>query len=368
MQVVNMAAQDVDTDLISNLSIGVVCVDTLLDVEVLNASAEAMLEVSSVKAVGQNLQDLLELPDSLLMRMHETLQSGQPYTDREVSLQPASGAPLLADCTISPWIRDKQAAGLVLEFAALDRQLRIAREEALVSHQQKTSSLLRSLAHEIKNPLGGIRGAAQLLEQELADESMREYTEIIIRESDRLRQLIDRMLGPVNRPDLQEINIHAVLEHVRKIIRVEAPTDVDLEFDYDPSIPDLLSDHDRLVQVFLNIAANALNAVSSDGTITFRTRVISNFTIGTKKHKLTICVEVIDDGKGIADELREQIFFPLVSGRANGSGLGLSIAQTTVQQLGGIIECKSEPARTVFSVYLPLKNEANGQQYRQHHE
>ena len=330
MQVVTMAAEDVETDLISNLSIGVVCVDTLLEVEVLNASAEAMLEVSMVKAVGQNLQDLLELPDSLLMRMHATLQSGQPYTDREVSLQPVSGPPLLADCTISPWIRHKQAAGLVLEFAALDRQLRIAREEALVSHQQKTSSLLRSLAHEIKNPLGGIRGAAQLLEQELADDSMREYTEIIIRESDRLRQLIDRMLGPANRPDLKELNIHSVLEHVRKIIRVEAPNDVELKFDYDPSIPDLLSDHDRLVQVFLNIAANALNAVSSNGTITFRSRVINNFTIGTKRHKLIICVEVIDDGTGIAAELREQIFFPLVSGRANGSGLGLSIAQTTV--------------------------------------
>ena len=363
-----MAAKDIDTDLISNLSIGIVCVDAQLDVEVLNASAEAMLEASMVKAVGQNLQDLLELPDSLLMRMHETLQSGQPYTDREVSLQPVGGAPLLADCTISPWIRHKQSAGLVLEFAALDRQLRIAREEALVSHQQKTSSLLRSLAHEVKNPLGGIRGAAQLLEQELEDDSMREYTEIIIRESDRLRQLIDRMLGPANRPDLKEINIHAVLEHVRKIIRVEAPKDVALSFDYDPSIPELFSDHDRLVQVFLNIAANALNAVSSDGTITFRSRVINNFTIGSKKHKLIICVEIIDDGKGISDELRGQIFFPLVSGSANGSGLGLSIAQTTMQQLGGIIECKSEPSRTVFSVYLPLKNEVNRQHYRHHHE
>lgn len=343
-----------DLELIGNLSIGVVCMDEALDIALINPAAEAMLSISATRALKANLLDLIEVPDSLLMRMHETLQSAQPYTDREVALETVGHARLVADCTLSPWNVDGKTLGILLELAPLDRQLRIAREEALLSQQQNTRSLMRGLAHEIKNPLGGIRGAAQLLQQELEDESLHEYTGIIISESDRLQQLIDRMLGPANRLDMKLLNIHAVLEHVRKIIRVEANTGIELKVDYDPSIPELLSDNDRLVQVFLNIAANAMHAVGAKGQIIFRTRIVSNFTIGTQRHKLILCVEIIDNGCGISEELREQIFYPLVSDRSEGTGLGLSIAQTTVNQLGGLIECRSEPQQTVFSVYLPL--------------
>ena len=226
-----------------------------------------------------------------------------------------------------------------------------------MSQQQNTRSLLRGLAHEIKNPLGGIRGAAQLLGQELEDKSLSEYTDIIIRESDRLRHLIDRMLGPANQLELKSLNIHAVLEHVRKIVSVEAASGITMNIDYDPSIPELISDNDRLVQIFLNIAGNAIQAVGADGTVTFKTRVMSNLTLGAARHKLAVCVEIIDNGKGISDELKDQIFYPLVTGRDDGTGLGLSIAQTTVNQLGGLIECRSEPQKTVFSVYLPMQTE-----------
>ncbi len=344
-----------DLELAGNLSISIVCIDDALDISLINSSAEALLSVSSTKALGDNLLDLVEVPDSLLMRMQQTLQSGQPYTDREVTINLSNNSQILVDCTLSPWNRKGKTVGIVLELVPLNRQLRIAREEALLSQQQNTRSLLRGLAHEIKNPLGGIRGAAQLLGQELENKSLSEYTDIIIRESDRLRHLIDRMLGPANQLELQSLNIHAVLEHVRKIISVEAANGVALDIDYDPSIPDLVSDYDRLVQIFLNIAGNAIQAVDNHGRIIFKTRVMGNFTLGSARHKHVVCVEIVDNGKGISDELRDQIFYPLVTGRDNGTGLGLSIAQTTVNQLGGLIECRSEPKQTVFSVYLPMR-------------
>jgi len=321
MDDIDTSPETMEIDLIGNLSVGVVCVDESLDVIFLNAAAEMILKVSSNKARGRNLLDFTELPDTLLAHMHETLQSGQPFNDREVNLAPAGSPPLLADCTISPWTQRKQQIGLVIELTAIDRQVRIAREEALSTQQQGTTSLLRSLAHEIKNPLGGLR---------------------------------DRMLGPASALEMQMLNIHEVLEHVRKIIAVEAPAGVKLAFDYDPSIPELISDHDRLVQVFLNIAGNALNAVGPKGKIIFRSRVRSNLTIGAARHPLVVGVEIIDDGKGITEELREQIFFPLVSGSNDGTGLGLSIAQTTIHQLGGLIECTSEPKRTTFTVLIPI--------------
>ena len=358
MTPVTMPSESAYNELVDSLSVGVVCVDQALDVVTINTAGESILQVSSAKAHGQNLLDLVELPDSLLSRMHETLHTGQPFSDREVNLAPPGSSPLLVDCTISYWTSQKAPAGLVLELNALNRHMRIAREGSLVMQQQQTSSLVRGLAHEIKNPLGGIRGAAQLLENELKDASLHEYTRIIIRESDRLRQLIDGMLGPGSRLDMRRLNIHEVLEHVRKIVGVEAPAGISLNIDYDPSIPEMISDHDRLVQVFLNITSNALNAIGDSGNIIFKSRIVSNFTIGATRHPLVIRVDISDDGKGISDELREQIFLPLVSGSASGTGLGLSIAQTTMHQLGGLIECESQPERTVFSIIMPLEMNA----------
>lgn len=225
----------------------------------------------------------------------------------------------------------------------------------LLQQQSATRALLRGLAHEVKNPLGGLRGAAQLLENELDDEELKEYTRIIIGEADRLQNLVDRMLGPNSLPRIREINIHEVLEHVRSLVGVEAPPDVHLVTDYDPSIPPVAGDRDQLIQVVLNLVRNAVHAVGDTGTITLRTRVQRQYTIGQTRHKLVASIDVIDDGPGIPEEIREKVFFPMVSGKAEGTGLGLSIAQSLINQHGGLIEYESRPGRTQFTILLPVE-------------
>jgi two-component system nitrogen regulation sensor histidine kinase GlnL len=243
--------------------------------------------------------------------------------------------------------------GLLVELTPLDRQLRISREENLLAQQSVSRALTRNLAHEIKNPLGGLRGAAQLLERELADPALKEYTSIIIGEADRLQNLVDRMLGPNSIPRKREINVHQVVERVRQLVAAEVPSRVRLIRDYDPSIPPLVGDPDQLIQAVLNIVRNAMQAVGKEGDITLRTRTLRQFTIGHVRHKLVIKIDIVDTGPGIPAEIMEQIFYPMVSGRPGGTGLGLSIAQTIISQHGGLIECTSEPGNTCFSLLLP---------------
>lgn len=327
-----------------------------MSINYMNQAAESLFSLSVRKAKGLHCDQLLGAPESLLQRFNESIATGQPFSDRQVALQVPGQDPVLVDCLISP-VRsaDKKESGLLIEVNTIDRKIRIAREESLLAQQEHTRNLLRGLAHEIKNPLGGLRGAAQLLERELPEESLKDYTKVIIREADRLQNLLDRLLGPSTRPDVQRINIHEVLEHVRKIIRAQAKSKGVVCTDYDPSIPEFSSDWNHLTQVFLNIAVNALHAIEDGGTIIFRSRIASSITIGTTHHRLVIKVQIIDDGIGIEAGMLEQIFYPLVTGRSNGTGLGLSIAQQTINQLGGLIECSSEPKRTVFTVYIPLE-------------
>jgi two-component system nitrogen regulation sensor histidine kinase GlnL len=341
--------------LLDHLSTAVIAFDEQLNVCGLNTSAEILLSISSRKAVGRPLQRLVNLPQEDLSRFYEALSTGQPYTGREVLLRTPNGESQLIDYTATPYAGDAGARLLLVEMTGLDRHLRIAREEALLQQQEATRSLVRGLAHEIKNPLGGLRGAAQLLERELPDESLHEFTQIIIREADRLQNLIDRLLGPNARPQLSWVNVHEVIEYVRQLIGAEASPQVVLRGDYDPSIPLLRADRDWLVQAILNIAGNALNAIGERGSITFATRVLRHYTIGNTTHRLVARVEIIDDGPGIDAKMLEAMFFPMVTGRAEGTGLGLSIAQSLISQQGGLIECNSQPGRTVFSVLLPLE-------------
>ncbi len=244
---------------------------------------------------------------------------------------------------------------IMLELSQLDRHLRIAREEKLLSEQNATRNIIRGMAHEIKNPLGGIRGSAQLLERELPSDDLKEYTSIIIGETDRLQTLVDRMLGPKSLPKKQPVNIHQVLEHVRQLVQAEeAAEHVYFNLDYDPSLPELMADGDLLIQAFLNIIRNAIAALEGNGEITIRTRPQRHFTIGHQHHRLVLQVDIIDNGPGIPDKLQEQIFFPMVTGRADGTGLGLSIAQSLVNQHDGLIEMKSRPGKTRFTIFLPL--------------
>lgn len=331
-------------------------VDSQLCVTYLNPAAEILFTVGAKKAIGDLVTNIISFPAEFLERMRDVLTHERRTTEREVTVYCHSqNTSNIIDCTISPFSLSGQSIGLLLEIHSIDQQLRIARENNMLSQQEFSRKLLRGLAHEIKNPLGGIRGAAQLLERELEDESLQEYTDIVIREADRLHGLIDRMLGPHKRPNPVQVNIHEVLEYVRKLVQAEAPSEITLVTDYDPSIPPFYSDRDHLVQVFLNITGNALQALGGSGSISFRTRVGRYITIGSKLHKLVGIIDIVDNGPGIPDSLTDSLFYPMTTGRADGTGLGLSIAQSLINQQGGIIECQSRVGKTVFTITVPLE-------------
>jgi two-component system nitrogen regulation sensor histidine kinase GlnL len=245
----------------------------------------------------------------------------------------------------------------VVELLAVDRLLKISREESFLHAQETNRAVIRGLAHEIKNPLGGVRGAAQLLARELPNEELAEYTRIIIREADRLRDLVDRLLGPNRQLDLRPLNIHEILEHVRNLIAAESDNRVTIARDYDPSLPEIPCDRAQLIQAVLNIMRNALQAAKDPGEceIILRSRSQRQFTVGAQVHRLMCRVDIIDNGPGIPAALQSSVFAPMVTGRAGGTGLGLSIAQSIIHLHGGVLECESRPGETRFTFYLPME-------------
>ncbi|MFW5454936.1 nitrogen regulation protein NR(II) [Thioalkalivibrio sulfidiphilus] len=341
--------------LMENLTTAVLVLDAQLHLSYMNPAAEMLFEISLGRVRGQPMDALVREDTQLRTSLEHSLRTGHPFTEREHVLHPAHGHQATVDMTVTPLTETHQPRQLLVELVQIDRQLRISREESLLSQHAATRALVRGLAHEIKNPLGGLRGAAQLLERELPDKGLHEYTRIIIGEADRLQALVDRMLGPNNIPRKKLLNVHEVLEHVRSLLSVEAPEGVHIDSDYDPSIPELLADRDLLIQAVLNIARNALQAVGESGRIVLRTRVLRQYTVGQVRHKLVARIQIIDNGPGIPEEMRERIFYPMVSGRDGGTGLGLSIAQSLINQHGGLIECSSQPGKTVFSLLIPLE-------------
>ncbi len=342
---------------LENLTTAVLILDSEVCVRYLNPAAETLLETSAERAQGLKLRRWLPHAPKFIEGLHEAIRTGRSYTEREMQVLLTGNREITASCTVTPLLDAGHAPALLLEFIELEHQLRMSREEHLLAQQKTTQTMLRGFAHEIKNPLGGLRGAAQLLDLELDDPELREYTRIIIAEADRLRKLVDRMLGPNGRPCVTLLCIHEVLERVHSLITAEAPAGVCVKQDYDPSIPFIRGDNDLLVQAILNIARNALQAVGDKGIILFKTRIALQRTIGHRRHKLAVKIDIIDNGPGIPPELIEQIFFPMISGRPVGTGLGLSIAQNLINQHNGIIECDSRPGRTKFSVLLPLEEE-----------
>ncbi len=343
--------------IIENQSTAVLVFDERLRLSYINPAAEMLFAVSARTVIGQTALSLLPCPGSgIEKKLQLALKENTAFTEREIRLQLHDDREITVNCSVQPLHRFDAADELLVELHQVDRLLRISREEHLLSQQKATQALVRGLAHEIKNPLGGLRGAAQLLEAELPDAELREYTRIIIDEADRLQALMNRMLGP-NRPVReQRINIHQVLERVRQLVQAEAGTNIRIERDYDPSIPDIHGDNDTLIQALLNIARNGARAAGDDGRLVFRTRVMRQFTIGAKRHRLVIQVEIQDDGPGIPPELQERIFLPMVTGSEGGTGLGLTIAQNIVNRHRGLIECRSKEGETVFSVFLPLES------------
>ena len=301
------------------------------------------------------MQELFESAEVLQARLARALETGSSFTEHELVLRLRSGNRITVDCVVTPMVDPGRETELLVELQQIDRHLRISREEALLEQHQATRQLVRGLAHEIKNPLGGLRGAAQLLERELEREDLREYTQIIIEEADRLRELVNRMLGPNNVPRKERINIHQVVERVASLIEAEDHPELELQRDYDPSIPEFEADPALLIQALLNVARNAVEALDGRGRVTLRTRALRQFTIGPRRHRLVASIEVIDDGPGIPDDMKESLFYPMVTGRAEGTGLGLSIAQSLVNLHDGLIECESEAGETRFTLLLPLE-------------
>ncbi|RRJ83125.1 nitrogen regulation protein NR(II) [Aestuariirhabdus litorea] len=344
--------------LLENLSTAVVVVDDRLCVIYMNPAAEAMMEASDTRLHGQPLSDLFVENPSSTDALLQAIRDANPFTKWEAVLYLHTGAQLEVDYVVTPL--NGANTTLVIELQPRDRLKRISREEEMLSKQETTRTLVRGLAHEIKNPLGGIRGAAQLLARELENPEQQDYTNIIIEEADRLSNLVDKMLGPVKPPNIQELNIHELLERVCQLISAEVQGNLRIERDYDPSIPDLGADREQLMQVLLNIARNAMQAMETreDGLasacLTLRTRTQRQLTIGNQRHRLVARIDLIDNGPGIPETIKDQIFYPMISGRANGTGLGLSIAHSIITRHQGVLECQSEPGHTCFTIYLPI--------------
>ena len=338
-----------------NLSTAVLVFDDDLHLMAINPAGETLFAISAKQIVGQPLPRFLPGSRRLIKTMRETLASGQPFTERSLGLLVPGAREITVDCSANV-VRDVHGGKeLLVELTQVDRALRRAREENMLDRQAANRAVIRGLAHEIKNPLGGLRGAAQLLERELTDKNLRDYTRVIIHEADRLRNLVDRLIGP-NRPlKKSTTNIHQIFERVRALVLAEIPAGIAIERDYDPSLPEFFGDSEQLIQAVLNIVRNAAQALNGEGKIRLRSRIERQFTIGSVRHRLVLRAEIEDNGPGIAPELMEHIFYPMVTGRADGTGLGLSIAQTIVAQHQGLIECASMPGRTVFTIFLPLE-------------
>jgi len=341
--------------ILENLSTAILLFDENLCLKQLNSASEVMLAISAKQAKGSDVRELIPADAAFITTLKNALEAEQPRTEREVELHLVHMHTIVVDCTITPLRDESQTTELLVELFQRDRHLRIAREQQLLAQYNTSRELLRGLAHEINNPLGGLRGAAQLLEQELDDEGLREYTNVIIGEADRLQNLLRRMLGPNALPHKKNINIHEVLERVYTLAEVESPAGIAIVRNYDPSIPELYADRDQLIQAVLNIVRNAMQALDGRGTITLRSRTQRQFTIGNRHHKLVARIDIIDNGPGIPPELQDKLFYPMVTGRADGTGLGLSIAQSLVNQHGGLIECTSQAGETVFTLLLPLE-------------
>ncbi|KAI5912606.1 nitrogen regulation protein NR(II) [Thauera sp. 2A1] len=337
------------------LSSAVVLVDERLVIRYLNPGAENLFAVSHRKMVGLPLANLLGEPTGLGAALERALRTNWSYTSQDLKILRNDAEAIHLDCTVSPVEAD--GVRLLLEFRPIDAQLRVAREEQLLQQQQANRELIRNLAHEIKNPLGGIRGSAQLLERELDDPQLREYTEVIIAEADRLQDLMNRLLSSHSTMRPAPLNIHDVLERVRRLILAEFPN-VDVRRDYDTSLPEITADREQLIQAILNIVRNAAQALTGRGEILLRTRIARQVTLAKRRYKLALELQVIDNGPGIPEEIRDTIFYPLVSGRDGGSGLGLSLAQSFIEQHQGMIEVDSRPGRTCFTILLPISDRA----------
>ena len=346
------------TELLDAMVTSVFLLDQELHVTYLNAAAQTLLGLSTNQALGRSIAELTRGAESLLPMFDRVREGEEGVVQRELAWPAPGGVDRILDCAVTQVVMGGQSLRLLLEIEDITQHRRLTRENALLAQLGGSRLMVRQLAHEIKNPLGGLRGAAQLLERELLDPALREYTRVIISEADRLTNLLDSMLGPGRPPSKQLINVHELLERVYHLLRSEAPADVVIDRDYDPSLPPLTLDPNHIIQAMLNLGRNAIQALTGapvdSPRLILRTRAATNATLGAQRHRLVASIQFEDNGPGVLDEIRETIFYPLVSGRADGSGLGLGIAQDLVSRHGGLIEFDSAPGRTIFVISLPM--------------
>lgn len=351
-------ATDADAGrLLEAMATAVIVIDAGGRIAWLNTAACELLATSPVAARGRRLGELLVddgHAESLVLRARI---SDEPLTRRECPLTPAarSNASYQVDITATP-LPPSGTGAVLLEIADTTCQARMTRDAALLAQHGGSRLMARQLAHEIKNPLGGLRGAAQLLERELPNEELKEYTRVIIGEADRLRVLVDSLLGPARQIRREPVNVHELIDHVFRLARAEAPDSIAIQRDYDPSLPLLSLDRDLMVQAMLNLARNAVQALGERGELVLRSRALTQATIGAFRHRLVAALQFEDNGPGVPVELGETIFYPLVSAHPGGTGLGLAVAQDIATRHGGIIEFDSRPGRTVFSLLLPMED------------
>lgn len=333
----------------------IVVLDSRLNICYVNPAAEALLVKSFSKLYRLSIEQVFYNTPINQQRLQQLLTTGQEFSDSDVILEFFDHRQITVEITASS-VRFEKSQHILLEFKQIDQQKQISAEAFQQQQWESARDLIRGLAHEIKNPLGGLRGAAQLLELELTHEQ-KEYTAMIIEQADRLTNLVDRLLGPNQLPVMERQNIHIVIEKVFQLIQFDNPKNISFKRDYDPSIPELTFDQDKLQQTIFNIVNNAIQVLDKNNTITFKTRAASNKTINGKRIKLCAQISIIDDGPGIPEEIQSTLFYPMVSGRSSGTGLGLSICQTIIHQHNGKLSCNSHPGSTEFTILLPFDHE-----------
>ena len=354
-------SHDMKDRILGNISTAIVLLDQDLHLIFCNPAAEALLQASGSHLHGHCITELVGNPGAIRDRLDSALANSQPYTQRKAKLSIQTGDEITVDLTVTP-VNESSSPLLLLELIPLDRYLRIGRDATVKENNEVSRMMTRGLAHEIKNPLGGIKGSAQLLARQLEDEQLQEYTNIIVEEADRLTTLVDSMLGPCTLPEVSATNIHELLERAAALIELEAEDLLTLVRDYDPSIPELEADPELLLQALLNLARNAMQCLvgTRDPTITIRTRIERQITISGQRHRVALRVDISDNGPGIPEDIREHLFFPMVTRRPGGTGLGLTLAQNIVNQHKGLVEFDSEPGKTVFSILIPLARKKHG--------
>ncbi len=342
------------------MSSGVILLDSSLLIVGLNPSAENILGISQQRAQGESLLRLLDDEPELRDILSRVMQTGDHYANEmRLGATEVHADERIVDCRVSPL--KTEDTELLIEMTDVTRRAKISRENALLIQHGTGRQMIRQLAHEIKNPLGGIRGAAQLLEKQLDDAELSEYTDVVISETDRLAGLVDTLLGPGGPPNKQPVNVHELLEYVVRLIEAEEQKKLTFVRDYDPGLPLIDLDRDQIVQAFLNLVRNAAAALDGQGTITLRSRAAINFTIGDRRHRVIASIEIEDDGPGIPFDMQDSVFYPLVTSRPEGTGLGLPGAQELLSRHNGLIEFESRPGRTVFFVRIPLDQTVQSQ-------